>query len=119
LSGSPHQVWSQHLVVLEPSSFLSVVWCGEAFYRLGVQHFRVLFLLFFFFCQVLLQQESILFGLLKVSQAFFELVASGPVVWQPGRPAGGGLVGLWNGGLEGLRTIQRAVNSLMGWQVVV
>jgi hypothetical protein len=40
-----------------------------------------LFLLFgflgFFFGQVWLQQESILFGLLKVSQACLELVGSG------------------------------------------
>jgi hypothetical protein len=38
-------------VMLKPSCFLSVMWRGEVFYRLGVQGFRVLFLLsvFFFF----------------------------------------------------------------------
>jgi hypothetical protein len=54
----------------------------------GVQDFRVLFL-FPFFCQVWLQQEHILFVLLKVFQARFELVADElagsqqqPVGWQ-------------------------------------
>jgi hypothetical protein len=43
-----------------------------------------LFLLFvFLFCQVRLQQESILFGLLKVSQACLELVVHGPDRWWP------------------------------------
>jgi hypothetical protein len=42
---SPRQVWSQHLVAWQPSSFLSVRWCGEAFYRLGVQYVEVLILL--------------------------------------------------------------------------
>jgi hypothetical protein len=65
---SPKQVWSWRLVAWEPSCFLSVTWCGEALYRLGVQGFGVLFLfIYFFFCQVWLQQESILFGLLKDS----------------------------------------------------
>jgi hypothetical protein len=41
------------------------MWHGEALYRLGVQGFRVLFLHFVFLCQVWLQQENILFGLLK------------------------------------------------------
>jgi hypothetical protein len=36
-------------VVLDPSSFLSVMWYGEAFYGLRVQGFGILFLLFFFF----------------------------------------------------------------------
>jgi hypothetical protein len=45
---------------------------------------------FFFFCQVWLQQESILFGLLKVSQARLEPLASGQVGggWCAGSPAG-------------------------------
>jgi hypothetical protein len=48
----------------------------EKFFRVG--GFRVLeFCFFFFFCQAWLQQESILFGLLKVSQVHLELVASG------------------------------------------
>jgi hypothetical protein len=43
------------------------------------QEFGVLFLpFFFFFCQVWLQQESIMFGLLKVSQACLELEAGEP-----------------------------------------
>jgi hypothetical protein len=39
--------------------------------------FRVSEFCFFFFCQVWLQQESILFGLLKVFQAHLKLAASG------------------------------------------
>jgi hypothetical protein len=42
---SPEQVWSWHLAVQEPSCFLSVTWCGEALYRLGVQGVEVLILL--------------------------------------------------------------------------
>jgi hypothetical protein len=42
---SPKQVWSLHLVAQEPSCFLSVMWCGEALYRLGVQGVEVLILL--------------------------------------------------------------------------
>jgi hypothetical protein len=38
------QVWSWLLVVAEPSSFLSITWCGEAFYRLGVHGVEVLIL---------------------------------------------------------------------------
>jgi hypothetical protein len=55
-----------------------------------------LFFLSFFFCQVWLQQKSILFGLLKVSQAHLELAAGGVVdvpTGQAGRLAGCGLVG--------------------------
>jgi hypothetical protein len=44
-----------------------------------------LFLLFgFFFCQVCVQQDSILFGQLKVSQARLELVACVPAGWLVG-----------------------------------
>jgi hypothetical protein len=32
---SAKQVWSQHLAVWEPSYFLNVTWCGEAFHGLG------------------------------------------------------------------------------------
>jgi hypothetical protein len=39
---SPKQVWSLCLLVWEPSCFLSVTWCGEALYGLGVQGFKVL-----------------------------------------------------------------------------
>jgi hypothetical protein len=63
--------------------------------------FRVLeFCFFFFFCQVWLQQESILFDLLKVSQARLELAASGLVGRQvvAGVLAGSGLAGRWAGG---------------------
>jgi hypothetical protein len=42
---SPKQVWSWHLVVWEPSCFLSVTWHGEALYGLGVQGVEVLILL--------------------------------------------------------------------------
>jgi hypothetical protein len=38
---SPKQVWSQLLVVQEPSCFLSVRWRGEALYGLGVQGVEV------------------------------------------------------------------------------
>jgi hypothetical protein len=48
-SVSPKRVWSWCLVVWEPSCFLSVMWCGEAVYRLGVQGVRVLILLGSFF----------------------------------------------------------------------
>jgi hypothetical protein len=45
----PKQVWSWNLVVWEPSCFLSVTWCEESLYRLGVQGFKVLILLGAFF----------------------------------------------------------------------
>jgi hypothetical protein len=44
-SASPKQVRSWHLVVQEPSCFLSVMWYGETFHRLGVQGVEVLILL--------------------------------------------------------------------------
>jgi hypothetical protein len=66
----------------------------------GVSEF-CFFFLFFFFCQVWLQQESILFSLLKVFQSCLELVASGLagrwwqlVVWLVGGHLGSGQVGL-------------------------
>jgi hypothetical protein len=44
-SVSPKQVWTpQRLVVWEPSCFLSVMWCGDALYGLGVQGAGVLIL---------------------------------------------------------------------------
>jgi hypothetical protein len=46
-----------------------------------------LFLLFVFFCQVWLQLQSILFRLLKVSQAHLKLVASGWLVGSSMWPA--------------------------------
>jgi hypothetical protein len=33
---SPKQVWSQCLAAWQPICFLSVMWCGEVFHRLGV-----------------------------------------------------------------------------------
>jgi hypothetical protein len=42
---SPKQVWSQRLVAWQPSCFLSVTWCGETFYWIGVQDVKVLVLL--------------------------------------------------------------------------
>jgi hypothetical protein len=42
---SPKQVWSWHLAMREPSCFLSVLWCGEALYGLGIQGVEVLILL--------------------------------------------------------------------------
>jgi hypothetical protein len=48
-------------------------------FRVSEFCFFFLFFGFFFFCQVWLQQESILFGLLKVSQACMELADNGLV----------------------------------------
>jgi hypothetical protein len=48
-SVSPKQVWSWHLMAWEPSCFLSVTWCGEALYGLGVQGVRDLLFLGDFF----------------------------------------------------------------------
>jgi hypothetical protein len=48
-SVSPKKVWSRHLAVQEPSCLLSVMWCGEALYRLGVRGVRVLLVLGGFF----------------------------------------------------------------------
>jgi hypothetical protein len=42
---SPKQVWSQCLVVQEPSCFLSVTWHGDAYHELGFQGIEVLILL--------------------------------------------------------------------------
>jgi hypothetical protein len=42
---SPKQVWSQHMGAQQPSCFLSVMWPGEAFHRLGIQGIRVLIIL--------------------------------------------------------------------------
>jgi hypothetical protein len=42
---SPKQVWSQHLATQQPSSFLIVMWHGEAFHGPGVQNVEVLILL--------------------------------------------------------------------------
>jgi hypothetical protein len=42
---SPRQVWSQPLVVQQPSCFLSVMWHGEAFHGIGVQGVELLILL--------------------------------------------------------------------------
>jgi hypothetical protein len=42
---SPKEFWSQHLVLLQPSCFLSVTWCGKVFHGLGVQTVKVLILL--------------------------------------------------------------------------
>jgi hypothetical protein len=62
------------------------------FLRAGVSRFQSFVSSFWFFwglfvclfCQVQLQQERILFGLLKVFQAHLELVASGLVGGQTG-----------------------------------
>jgi hypothetical protein len=54
-SASPKQVWRWCLVSWEPSCFLSVTWCGEALYQLGVQGVKVWFFLVLYFHQVWLQ----------------------------------------------------------------
>jgi hypothetical protein len=46
---SPKQVWSQHLMVQEPSCFLGVMWHREALYMLGIQDVKALILLGAFF----------------------------------------------------------------------
>jgi hypothetical protein len=46
---SPKQAWSLHLAMQKPSCFLSVMWCGEGSYGLGVQGIRLLILLGGFF----------------------------------------------------------------------
>jgi hypothetical protein len=46
---SPKQVWSQCLAAPELSCFLSVMWYGEALYRLRIQGVKVLILLGAFF----------------------------------------------------------------------
>jgi hypothetical protein len=58
LVASPKQVWSQHLMVLEPSCFLHVTWYGETLYGLGFRVSEFCFFLVFFFCQVWLQHLS-------------------------------------------------------------
>jgi hypothetical protein len=42
---SPKQVWRWHLVAQKISCFVSVMWCGEALYTLGVPGVKV-FILF-------------------------------------------------------------------------
>jgi hypothetical protein len=44
-SASPKQVWSQCLVAWELSCFLSVMWCGEALFRMAVRGVGVFLLL--------------------------------------------------------------------------
>jgi hypothetical protein len=68
--------------------------------------------LFGFFGQMWLQQESFLFGLLKISQALLELVGGGLVGRWFGGPAGqwgGGLVGLQGGDLAGRWAVARGM----------
>jgi hypothetical protein len=60
-SASPKQVWIWHLAVREPSCFLSVMWCGEGLYRLGVQSFDSSWWIFFW--QVWLYCLSKIFNL--------------------------------------------------------
>jgi hypothetical protein len=60
---SPNLVWSWHLVAREPSCFLSVMWYGEALYRLGFRVSKFWFSLVFYFCQVWLQCLSKILGL--------------------------------------------------------
>jgi hypothetical protein len=46
---SPKQVWSWCLVAQVPSYFLSITWCGETLYRLGVHGVKTLILPVAFF----------------------------------------------------------------------
>jgi hypothetical protein len=71
-SATPKQVWSQHLAAWEPSCFLSVMWHGEALYRLEFQSVIFLILLGGFFCQVWLQRLSKIFYL-RCSHCLFLL----------------------------------------------
>jgi hypothetical protein len=52
LSNVSHAGWRWCLVVQETFCFLSVSWCGEPFYRLGVQGVEILILLGALFLQV-------------------------------------------------------------------
>jgi hypothetical protein len=60
---SPKQVWCCLLVAQEPSCFLSVMWHGEALYRLWVKGVKILFFVVLFLCQVWLQCLSKIFDL--------------------------------------------------------
>jgi hypothetical protein len=60
------QLWSWCLVAWEPSFFLSVMWCGEAFHRLGVQNFKVLILLAALFLPIVAPVSQQRFGVLEL-----------------------------------------------------
>jgi hypothetical protein len=83
-----------------------------------------LFLLFGFFCQVWLQQESILFGPLIVAQARLKLVSGGLVdgrclqvgSWAGGQVTAGVPAGQWAGdGLAGLQGSCQCAGRPVGW----
>jgi hypothetical protein len=66
---SPKQVWSQHLVVWQPSCFLSVMWHGEAFHRLGVLDVEVLILLASLFLPSVAPVFQLCFGVSELMQS--------------------------------------------------
>jgi hypothetical protein len=64
---SPKQVLSQHLVARQPSCFLSVAWCGEAFHGLRVQGVEVLILLVAFFLPSVAPDSQQGFGVMELT----------------------------------------------------
>jgi hypothetical protein len=74
----------------------NVLW--RIFVWAGGSGFQSFFLLFVFFCQVWLLQESILFGLLKVSQAHLEpAVGRQQQAAASGQQCGGGSLPVYHG----------------------
>jgi hypothetical protein len=71
---SSKQVWCQHLVTLESSCFLSVMWCREALYMLGVKGVEALSPLGAFFLPRWLQKLNKIFDLWS-SNCFCTLAA--------------------------------------------
>jgi hypothetical protein len=71
---SPKQVWSLCLARQEPSCFLSVTWCGEAFHGLRIQGVKVSFFLVLYFHQVWHQHLSKIFDLQSSCVCFCTLV---------------------------------------------
>jgi hypothetical protein len=71
-SASPKKVWSWHLVVWEPSWFLSVMWCGEAFtvWRFRVSEFWFFLVVFFLPTVAPAPQQNFLFTELRLSASF-------------------------------------------------
>jgi hypothetical protein len=63
---TPKQICSQHLVVQQPSCFLSVTWCVEAFHVLGVQAVDVLIFLAVLFLPSVVPVSQQGFGVMEL-----------------------------------------------------